>query len=270
MNALERMLNSRPYTADELIECGEHWASLDHHGRFNKRTAEETLEGINVSLQAGAGFLSESNVIFISLGSAWVYHHLGRSKIAGNCHKLPGKDFEKRLLDFQDVHLILRHIPDFLRAMKVDAQIVFTVSPVRHWKDGAIENQRSKAILIAAIHKAVEEFENVYYFPAYEMLMDDLRDYRFYASDMLHPSEQAIQYVWEKFQQGFFTEETKTICAKIGQVMQAAAHRPVDPESNSFQRFLKKQLEAIQELQQTYPGLDLEKEKKRFEQYRLV
>jgi len=269
VNALERMLNDRPYTRDELIQSGEHWASLDHHGQFNRRDPEETLRLINEALREGATRLRKARVIFITLGSAWVYRHIDRDKTVGNCHKLPGNAFEKRLLSFQDTHLILRHIPEFLRAVKLDARIVFTISPVRHWKDGAIENQRSKAILLAAAHEVVDEFAQVHYFPAYELMMDDLRDYRFYAADMLHPSEQALDYIWEKFQASFFTPETKAICAKVKQIVQAAAHRPVDPESNSFQRFARKQLELISELEGEYPALDLAAEKQCFGQYLL-
>lgn len=269
MNALERMLNERPYTPGEMIQSGEQWASLDHHGRFNHRDPEEALALINRALYEGAAALRRADVIFITLGSAWVYRHLERDRLVGNCHKLPNKEFEKRLLSFQETHLILRHIPEFLRAMEIKSQVVFTISPVRHWKDGAMENQRSKAILLAAAHQVADEFATAHYFPAYELMMDDLRDYRFYASDMLHPSEQALEYIWQKFQESFFKEETKTLCAKLKQVIQAAAHRPVDPESNSFQRFVRKQLEAIGELESEYPSLDLQKEKQRFQQYRL-
>jgi len=143
------------------------------------------------------------------------------------------------------------------------------VSPVRHWKDGAIENQRSKAQLLSAVHAVVDEFESCHYFPAYEYMMDDLRDYRFYATDMLHPSPQAIEYVWQKFQTSFFSDETRIICKEISAVIQAASHRPLDPESNSFQRFLKKQLEIIDQLEKSYPQLSLSEEKERFQGYQL-
>jgi len=143
------------------------------------------------------------------------------------------------------------------------------VSPVRHWKDGAIENQRSKAQLLSAVHAVVDEFESCHYFPAYEYMMDDLRDYRFYATDMLHPSPQAIEYVWQKFQSSFFSDETRIICKEISAVMQAASHRPLDPESNSFQRFLRKQLEIIDQLEISYPQLSLSNERKIFQGYQL-
>lgn len=267
MNALERMLNERTYAEEELVQTGEHWASLDHHGRFNASKPKEALEHINRSLMEGRSQLLASDVIFITLGSAWVYEHLDTGHTVANCHKIPNKAFKKRLLTHQEVHLILRHIPDFLKAKGINAEVVFTVSPVRHWKDGAVENQRSKAHLISAVHQVVEAYERCHYFPAYEMQMDDLRDYRFYANDMLHPNSQAIDYIWEGFQQSFFSDETRIICQELKAVVQAASHRPVDPESNAFQRFLRKQLEIIGALEQRYPNVDLSAERARFQAY---
>lgn len=270
MNALERMLNERPYTETDLVQVGEHFVSLDHHSRFNHRNKGEALSLINDALAKGADQLRQSDTLFITLGTAWVYHHLKRNHTVANCHKIPNREFEKRLLSFQDVHLIVRHIPQFIQSKRLDMNIVFTVSPVRHWKDGAIENQRSKATLLTAVHEVVQEFEQAHYFPAYELLMDDLRDYRFYTTDMLHPTAQAIDYVWDKFQQSFFSDETRIICQEVKSVVQAANHRPADPESNSFQRFVKKQIDLIQGLEDKYPLLDLSAERERFERYRLV
>jgi len=268
MNALERMLNDRPYTESELLKVNEHWVSLDHHGSFNKKSPKETLDEINQNLAKGRDGIKSANYIFITLGSAWVYNHKERNHIVANCHKIPNTEFEKQLLSFQDVHLILRHIPEFLAAKKINAQIVFTVSPVRHWKDGAIENQRSKSILNSAIHEVVDEFESCHYFPSYEFMMDDLRDYRFYGQDMLHPTPQAIHYIWEKFMESFFTEETTSLCKEVKAIVEAANHRPMDPESNSFQRFLRKQVELIDELEAKHPALNFKVERERFEGFR--
>jgi hypothetical protein len=267
MNALERMLNNRLYTESDLVKTGDYFASLDHHGRFNTATEAETLLAINTELAQGREALQNANVVFVTLGSAWVYEHVASGHLVANCHKIPNKEFRKKLLTYQDVHLILRHIPPFLAASGVKAQVVFTVSPVRHWKDGATENQRSKALLIAAVNEVVQEFEQCHYFPAYEIMMDDLRDYRFYNTDMLHPTDQAIDYIWQKFQQSFFSEQTQEICASVKAVVQAASHRPVDPESNSFQRFLAKQISIIDELEKQYPDLDMSAEKKQFQHY---
>jgi hypothetical protein len=270
VNALERMINHRAYTADELIQRDEVFLSLDHHGRFNHRTAGETLDAINTSLRMGSEALRKSSVIFITLGSAWVYRHRSSGHIVANCHKLPGADFEKQLLGYQDVHLSLRQVPQFLKANKVQAEVIFTVSPVRHWKEGAIGNQRSKAILLAAIHEVVQEYDQCHYFPAYEVMMDDLRDYRFYATDMIHPTAQAIDYVWQKFQLALFTEECRIICREVNSVVEAAQHRPMDPESNSFQRFIKKQLEIIAALEAQYPALNFTEEKRVFQSYQIA
>lgn len=269
MTALERMLNGRLYSEVDLLHHADHWISLDHHGRFNGAQKENVLNGINTSLLQGKTALEQADVVFVTLGSAWVYHHITLNHTVANCHKIPNNEFEKRLLSFQDVHLILRHIPQFFKAKGIESQIIFTVSPVRHWKDGAVENQRSKSLLHGAVHAVVDEFESCHYFPAYEIMMDDLRDYRFYAADMLHLSPQAIDYIWQKFQQSFFTDETRIICQELKAVTQAATHRPIDPESNSFQRFLKKQLDIIAVLESKYPQLDLAAEKIHFEGYLL-
>jgi hypothetical protein len=269
MNALERMLNDRAYEESDLLQAGHHWVSLDHHGKFNNKDKSEALDNINKGVKQGRERLLNSDVVFITLGSAWVYEHLEQDRVVANCHKIPNKEFKKRLLTQQEVHLILRHIPELFRAKKLKAKVVFTVSPVRHWKDGATQNQRSKAQLLSAVHSVVDEFDNCHYFPAYEFMMDDLRDYRFYATDMLHPSPQAIDYVWQKFQTSFFSDETRIICKEISAVIQAASHRPIDPESNSFQRFLKKQLEIIDQLEKSYPQLSLSEERKSFQGYQL-
>lgn len=269
MNALERMLNDRPYSLDDLLQINDLWVSLDHHGRFNQHHQQEALDGINASLSKGRERLLSADVLFITLGSAWVYEHISSQRIVANCHKIPNTFFEKRLLSQQETHLLLRHIPQILGVKNPKTQIVFTVSPVRYWKDGAIGNQRSKAQLLSAVHQVVDEFENCHYFPAYEIVMDDLRDYRFYASDMLHPNGQAVDYVWEKFQQAFFKDETRIICNELKAVIQAASHRPVDPESNAFQRFLRKQLEIIDALEARYPSVDLSPERKQFKSYLL-
>jgi hypothetical protein len=269
MQGLERMLNDRPYEPDDLVQQGESWISLDHHGKFNRPHPNEALAAINAAQAEGAARLRESKVLFISLGSAWVYEHLATNRIVANCHKIPNQAFKKRILSVQDVHLILRHIPQFLKSKGLQTEVVFTVSPVRHWRDGAIQNQRSKAHLLAAVHAVVDEFDTCHYFPAYEMLMDDLRDYRFYAADMLHPSPQAIAYVWQRFQESFFRDETRIICNELGALKQAVEHRPVDPESNSFQRFLRKQMEIISVLERKYPSLDLSTERKHFQAYQL-
>ncbi len=269
MNALERMLNNRPYTEAELLKASEYFISLDHHGDFKNLEADAALSKINERLERGRKHLLESDVVFITLGSAWVYRHIELDHIVANCHKIPNKEFKKQLLSYQDVHLILRHIPQFMASKKITANIVFTISPIRHWKDGPVENQRSKSILHAATQAVVDEFENCHYFPSYEFMMDDLRDYRFYEQDMLHPTAQALEYIWGKFQKSFFREETQAICKEVKAIVDAAAHRPMDPESNSFQRFAKKQLDLIDQIGKKYPPLDLKAERQHFEGFLL-
>ena len=269
VNALSRICSKRHYRKADLVQVDDKWVSLDHHGDFSGASPEEVLSGINTSIDRAHEFLRSARVLFITSGTAWTYHHVARQQTVANCHKLPNKEFEKRLLGYQDVHLTLRHIPQLLERVNPDLNIVFTISPVRHWKDGASENQRSKSLLVAATHAVVDEFDQCHYFPSYELLMDDLRDYRFYKADMLHPSEQAIDYVWEKFGNSFFSQKTKHIIRDVYPLIQAVSHRPVDPESNSFQRFAKKQLEVIRSLEGAYPELDFSDERAHFERFLL-
>ena len=268
-NALSRICNKRYYSEDDLVFHSDKWHSLDHHGDFSHAEKDLVLEQINSEINRAHDHLKACSVLFITSGTAWVYHHLERNQTAGNCHKMPNKEFEKRLLHYQDVHLILRHVPQLLERFNPDLKIVFTVSPVRHWKDGAIQNQRSKSLLNAGSHAVVDEFSNCHYFPAYELVMDDLRDYRFYATDMLHLSDQATDYIWDKFSAHFFTDATQEVIKDVKNVKQAMAHRPVDPESNSFQRFVKRQLADVDELQAKYTQLDFSPEREHFERYLL-
>ncbi len=269
VNALSRISSKRYYKEEDLVQVGDQWVSLDHHGSFNASDSETVLEAINKNIDEAHETLKKAKVLFVTTGTAWVYHHTERDQTVANCHKIPNTAFEKRLLSNQDTHLILRHIPQLLERLNPGLQIVFTVSPVRHWKDGAIENQRSKAQLVAASHAVVDEYEQCHYFPSYELLMDDLRDYRFYKTDMLHPTDQAVDYVWGKFGDTYFSNDTRAIMEDVKGLMQAVKHRPVDPESNSFQRFVKNQLELIQKLEARHPSLDLQPQRSHFERYRL-
>ena len=267
MNSLERMLGNRPYQEADLVKSGEHWVSLDHHGRFNNRSIEECLEGINKEMNLGRIALEKANAVFVTLGSAWVYEYKETGHLVANCHKIPNRQFTKRILSFQETNLILAQIPELLKAHGIQAEVIFTVSPIRHWKDGPSQNQRSKSTLISAVHNVVDQYDNCHYFPSYEMMMDDLRDYRFYKTDMLHPTEQALDYVWMKFEESFFSDETRIICKELLQVIQASEHRPMDPESNSYQRFLRKQLDLIDALESKYTHLDLSQEREAFSKY---
>jgi hypothetical protein len=208
-NALNECLENKIYTLNDLVLIHDIYHSWQHHGRFGDKNIENILLQINTNIQQCHQFLQNPCTIFITLGSAFAYKLISDQKIVANCHKYPNSNFEKILLSVDEITTTLSATIKQLNTHK----IIFTISPVRHWRDGAIENQRSKAHLFTAIHKIIEDFpEQCFYFPAYEIMMDELRDYRFYADDMLHPSPVAIQYIFQKLATAFFRQLQKKKC----------------------------------------------------------
>jgi hypothetical protein len=193
-------------------------------------------------------FLETTSRILITYGTAWSYSRKDTGEAVANCHKLPQGNFQKRLLNSDEVVESFGLLFNRLRNLNPDISIILTLSPVRHLRDTLELNSVSKAVLRVACHHIAEQFESVEYFPAYEMMMDDLRDYRFYKSDMLHPTEDAEDYIWDKFSEKYFTSETKTFLKEWGSVLAALAHRPFHPASEAHQRFLKETLKKLEGL----------------------
>ena len=186
----------------------------------------------------------------VTLGTAWVYEHLPSGNIVANCHKQPQTLFKKQLLSLPVIKASLEHIVELVREQQPNIKVIFTVSPVRHLKDGAQENLLSKSLLICAIHELLgtgspKKAEGLFYFPSYEILMDELRDYRFYKEDMLHPSEQAVQYVWERFTEAFLTPSAQSLMQEVAAIQRALAHRPFNPEGEKHLKFLASLQEKI-------------------------
>jgi hypothetical protein len=191
--------------------------------------------------------LQQATHIGITLGTAWVYRHLASDRVVANCHKIPQTAFAKELLSVAEIESALQQLIYSILAVNPNVQLVFTVSPVRHSKDGLVENQRSKAQLLVALHQLLETHQ-AYYFPAYEILLDELRDYRFYADDLLHPSPLAIRYIWEKWLSVTTTPETQALIAEVEAVQKSRQHRPFNPETEEHQVFLEKLEKKEQEL----------------------
>ncbi|MEM6700782.1 MAG: GSCFA domain-containing protein, partial [Bacteroidota bacterium] len=247
-----------------LLQHQEYWYSHLHHSQFVATSKEELERQIQVQDAATQLDLSTCDYLIFSFGTAKVYEHKSWGHIVANCHKLPNQEFENHLLNPK---LVINRYLSFLKKLKGQnnkIKVLFTLSPVRHIRDGIVENQRSKAILLTAIHEICEQLEFAYYFPSYELLMDDLRDYRFYERDLVHPSKQAIDYIWEYFQQCFFDTSTQQIHQQIKAFQQAAAHRPFRPSSAAHQKFVLQQIEKIEQFQEKYTFLNLEKELARF------
>lgn len=260
-NLLERAISGKLYAENEVFEQGGVWSCFEVHSKLNALSLKEILYALNEALERTASFLKEATYVFITLGTAWVYQHQSREFPVANCHKVPPKEFEKRLLSPKVLIKSIENSIDLLQSIGPKKQIVFTVSPVRHLKDGFVENQRSKANLINAIHTVLSlKIESCgYYFPSYEIMMDELRDYRFYEKDMVHPNELAIHYIWERFKSVWISKETHQIMDKVDAVQKGLAHKPFNPESASHKAFEKDLQAKIEYLQKRYPTLNFDR-----------
>lgn len=239
--AIERLIEDavldKTYTEEDVFELEGVWKSYVAHSDLNALSRLGAVIHLQESQQLLRNQLQAATHLFITLGTAWVYRHKKSDQIVANCHKVPQHEFEKELLSVDEVTQSLSKLITFVKALNPTLQIIFTVSPVRHLKDGFIENTRSKSHLIAAVHAIVDATE-VHYFPAFEIVMDELRDYRFYNSDMLHPSPQAIDYIWERFVEVYASAKTKHTMKDVQLVQQGLAHKSFHPESAQHQKFL--------------------------------
>jgi hypothetical protein len=246
-NSIKRLHDAECYHEEELITFNDEFISLDHHTSFDTRYIHQTLNKINSKLEEGNSFLQNSNWIIITYGTSFIYEFVPKQKLVANCHKIPQKFFEKRLLTHQELtDSIYNTILNLEDICKDDVQILFTVSPVRHTKDGMIENQLSKSKLITAIHEIIPQFGNCHYLPIYEILMDDLRDYRFYKDDMIHPNNQAVNYIFDKFGTAYFSEETKDFIKENFKINKALEHRTNDEKDPKYIEFKEKLSEKIE------------------------
>jgi hypothetical protein len=257
--AIRSYATGRVYREDELFYMNEAWNSWEHHSRFSNPDKANCLQGINDSQQQASAFVRSADWIFITLGSAFVYE-LGDIGVVANCHKVPTDKFQKQLLGIHEVSGALTAIISDISLVNPDANIIFTISPVRHLRDGFVENNRSKSALIHAVHELVAAHERCFYFPAYELVIDDLRDYRFYAEDMVHPNYASTNYVWDKFISACIDEPARKLMKEINAINAAKNHKPFNPGSQSHKRFLQAQLDKVQELIKQYPYINFEEE----------
>lgn len=260
---LTRLTEEQLFTPNDIYQNQQQYFSFEHHhARFANSNAAECLSNINQQLISSAAFLRQTHFLFITFGTAWVYKLVDNGQIVGNCHKLPAKQFTKELLSVGDIVSAYKRLIEQLLTQLPNLQVIFTLSPLRHWSDGAAANQHSKACLLVAIHQICELFpQATSYFPAYEIMMDDLRDYRFYAADMLHPNTTAINYIYQQFEQAYLHPEAQKLHTKIAKIQAAAHHRPFDAQSVAHQRFVNNTLQQINQLQQQYPTLNFETER---------
>ncbi|MDR1003848.1 MAG: GSCFA domain-containing protein [Prevotellaceae bacterium] len=254
--ALRQIVQGKRYAEGDLFFFGERWHSPMHHSDFSTSDREEALHRINSRLQAVHHRMDRLDCLLITFGTAYVYEQKETGEIVGNCHKQPDKLFNRRRLETDEIVADYTSLLSDLTARNPKLKVLFTVSPIRHIRDGLHANQLSKAILLLAIDRLQTLFpEQVYYFPAYELLLDELRDYRFYADDMVHPSPQAIRYVWEKFAQACLTDTAQEIARTCEEITKALAHTPFQPQSAGYKHFLEQIVLRIDRLNEKYPYL---------------
>ncbi|WP_374443946.1 GSCFA domain-containing protein [Epilithonimonas sp.] len=239
--AIRQIYDAKEYQESDLILANDSYISLDHHSSFDSGYAHKSLEKINKNIEDANQFLQNTSFVIITFGTSFIYNFLPKNKLAANCHKIPQKFFEKRLLKHQELTESISKTIEILKDIcKEDVEILFTVSPVRHTKDGIVENQLSKSKLITAIHEVISAEKNCHYLPVYEILMDDLRDYRFYKDDLIHPNSQAVQYIWEKFGNAYFSDETKVFINENNKIITALNHKTDDDKHLKYQEFMDK------------------------------
>ena len=253
---ITKVINEEKYTESDVFFHNERWHCFDAHSVVSSTSKEELLNTLNTNINSTYQHLKNTSHIIITLGTAWVYREIATDTLVANCHKIPQKKFLKELLTVEEVSESLEAINSLIKSINPETTIIYTVSPVRHIKDGFIENQRSKAHLLSAIHQVVEPRNNTYYFSSYEIMMDELRDYRFYAEDMIHPNQTAIDYIWEKFSEVWFSEETLETMKEVKTIQKGLTHRPFNPNSEAHQLFLKKLQQKKETLLQAFPFMN--------------
>jgi hypothetical protein len=258
-HSIDSYVEGKHISEQELFFDQGLWHHWDFHSAFSHEHRQEALSAMNHQIQTGKAFIEKSNWMFITLGTAFVYKYQDQQVVA-NCHKIPADQFKRMLLDPTSINNQFFETLARLRTINPDIKIVLTVSPVRHLRDGFIENNRSKAVLLHAIDLICQSDPSVYYFPSYELIIDDLRDYRFYAEDMVHPNYLATQYVWEKFVHACIDGKTQEAMKEIAQIQQALKHRPLHPHSTEHIKFRKKFLDKAVELSNRFPHIDFNEE----------
>ncbi len=253
---LNYIASSQTIEEKDLIFQDDLWHSKWHHGHFSHPEKDHILKNCNEVLSKNQQELPDTKQLIITLGSAFVYELIETGEVVGNCHKIPANKFKKKRMTVEEVVEVLSEaITQVLK--KAPLNITLTVSPVRHAKEGLAANSISKAILLLAVDALCQKFETVNYFPSYEMLVDDLRDYRFYEKDLIHPNQQAIDYVWEKFKASYINDSSEKIMQEIAAIKKAKAHKVLHPGTQKHLDFLNKLALKIKTFNEAHPDLDV-------------
>ena len=262
--SLVSYIQPKIYTEEDLLFAGELWQSWQHHSCFSHTDKDACLQGINASQTRAHSFLKEADWLIITLGSAFSYRLSDGGSAVANCHRAPAATFYKHLMTIEEINTALDNCLHQLFYFNPKLRVLFTVSPVRHIRDGVVDNNRSKARLIESVHHLVGKFNRLFYFPAYELVIDVLRDYRFFDVDMVHPNYPATAFVLEKFAQHCIDEPARRLLEEVKKIVIARRHKPFQPSTQAHRRFLQDHWQKATDLARQYPFLDLSEELRYF------
>lgn len=251
-----RAINLNYFTEDDLFFHNELWHCYEVHSDLSNDNKEVFLLNLNQILKETNQKLTSATHIIITYGTSWVYKLKLSGAIVANCHKVPQNQFDKEILSVEEIEKSIQNILDLIQKVNPNCNVIFTISPVRHLKDGFVENQRSKAHLTTALHTSIFHLPTSMYFPSFEIQMDELRDYRFYAQDMLHPNAIAIDYIWERFCESTIAEEANPIMQEVASIQKGMAHRPFHPQSISHTKFLQNLSKKAAQLKAQFPFMN--------------
>lgn len=259
-NLISNAIHEKVYTEADIFFHNEQWHCFEAHSKISNPNKAVLLNKLNEQIYLTIKQLTSASHIVITLGTAWVYRNLETETVVANCHKIPQKQFSKELLSVDDVLKSLVRLVDAVQSINPKVAFLITVSPIRHLKDGFIENTQSKAHLITAIHEFLSQQSLMvncqsYYFPSYELMMDELRDYRFYANDMIHPNQTAINYIWNAFKTVWVSESASKTMEAVDVIQKGMEHKPFNPNSEAHQQFLQKLSERKEKLQTSFPHI---------------
>lgn len=255
-NSLNAIIDNKEFREEDLIFVNDKWASFLHHGKFSNVDKQACLNRLNSNNSNARLFLEDTSFLVITFGTAWVYEYLENEMVVSNCHKLDSKDFKRYRLSVDDILDVYKELIVKLRYFNPNIKIIFTLSPIRHWKDTAHGNQVSKSVLLLAIDELLENMPNLYYFPSYEIVMDELRDYRFYAEDMFHISPLAINYIWERFKESNISSTALSAMQEIVKLNKSIQHRPFATNTQDYKNFLVNLMYKIDDLERKYPNVN--------------
>lgn len=265
-NSFNLVLEKKVFSQEDLVEHNGEWHSFYHHSDFSHHDPKICLEKINSGIKATTDFINKADVAVITYGTAYVYKHISQDIVVSNCHKIPAKEFGHFRLPLDETKKVIEQTVNLLKSVNENIKIIFTVSPVRHWKDGATNNQLSKSTLLLAVDEIIKSNINCEYFPSYEIVMDDLRDYRFYNSDLLHPNSIAIDYIWGKFCSTMLSDNCLSIMSEIEKIVKSREHKVRNANSKNHQAFIKANIEKIKTLQKKHSHLNLSEDKFYFDE----